>query len=162
MTVSESKTAPNKRKRRVQNPNRPVQYVIAIDNWEWSFSFGVNKLRQFDDPYSDYRHLQISGPLKRPEKSKVTTASATLLPAIRLNESERQKDQPQHVGSIDARGSNFSALLSIPADALPSIIAAFHSGQFRYLVMEGEKLRYGHGLVTDFRLDRMVDYDDKP
>lgn len=162
MAGPDSKTVPRKRSRRTQKVDRPVQYVIAIETWEWSFSFGVNKMRQFDDPYSDYRHLQISGPLKRPAMSKITSASITLLPEIRLNESERQKDHSQHVGSIDARGNDFSVLLSIPADALPSIVAAFHAGQLQYLVMEGDKLRYGHGLVTHFRLDRMVDYDDEP
>lgn len=157
MPASTTKTATKKRSRRSQKAPRPVQYTIAIDTWDWSFSFGVNKISSFSDPYNDFRHLVITGTLKQPAMPKVTSVSVTLMPDMRFNESARQNDKPQHVGSINARGSEFDALLSIPADVLPSIIAALHAGQIRFVAMEGEKLRYGEGLVTRFSLDRTAD-----
>lgn len=50
----------------------------------------------------------------------------------------------------------------MPLDVLPSVlqIAAFE--RLRYVVITGDRLRYGHGLVRTYRLLRTLDKDDLP
>ena len=162
MPPAPAKPQKGKRRGRPRLSESQVQYVIKIEGWDWSFSFGVNRTKSWDDPYWEFRHLIVTGSLRRPAMPKVTAAKLTLMPRIELNEAQRQNHQPEMVGSINSRGAEFEARVSIPADVMTTLVAAFHAGQLRYAVLEGEKLRYGSALVTDLRLDRFVDYGDEP
>jgi hypothetical protein len=101
-------------------------HVIAIDDWDWSFSFGVSQTRfDFDEgPYSDYRHLHLRGKVVAPPKTKAKaeTAEVILIPRPNLNE-ELRGQSPEAVGGIDLRRGRFEALLSMPSDALSSVLS---------------------------------------
>lgn len=61
-------------------------YVVQIERWDWSFSFGMNPSRKhFPEPYSDYRHLEVHGRLLRPKTAKAEMAGLTFLPRLDLD-----------------------------------------------------------------------------
>jgi hypothetical protein len=50
----------------------------------------------------------------------------------------------------------------MPLDALPPILQIACADRLRYVVITGDRLRYGHGLVRMYRLQRTIDKDDLP
>jgi hypothetical protein len=136
--------------------------VVEVTEWEWSLMFGVNERPDREGPYSDYRHLNIRGNLLYPARVKVREIEVTLMPNRRLNEGERERDEPHSVGSLHLHRGSLQVLLPIPLDALPSILQVACADRLRYVVITGDRLRYGHGLVRMYRLQRMIDKDDLP
>ena len=95
-------TAPKKspvRKKRARRPRvDPVYYVVEIQEWDWSFWFGVSNMPERNGPYDDYRHLVLYGKLLRPSKVKAESVELSFLPNQHLNEGQRERDQPRSVG----------------------------------------------------------------
>jgi hypothetical protein len=54
--------------------SRPAfcHYVVAIEGWDWSLSFGLSDPRHDPEPFRDYRHLQLRGSLLRPSQLNVS------------------------------------------------------------------------------------------
>ena len=105
-------------------------YVVHIERWDWSFSFGVNPSRKhFPEPYSDYRHLEVHGRLLRP---KAEMAGLTFLPRLDLDLAAaadlRASAEPKAVGSAHVRAGAFQGLLSMPHDVLASLLTALAAG----------------------------------
>ncbi|MEZ5898509.1 MAG: hypothetical protein R3D51_03350 [Hyphomicrobiaceae bacterium] len=135
-------SAPTTRRRRSPEQDEPRTYVVRIEDWEWSLSFGVNTMSHRTDPYADFRHLVLRGKLLRPTNLKADTGELTLLPDPRLNWDQRQKDEPKCVGSLDLYRGRLTGLLSLPSDALPSLLQ----------MLIGERLRYA--VITSANADR--------
>jgi hypothetical protein len=49
-----------------------ISYIVEIEDWDWEFSFGVNTMKDKDDPYLDFRHLELHGTLLRPSIEQST------------------------------------------------------------------------------------------
>jgi hypothetical protein len=62
--AAEPKARRKKRPRR--SPEEIVNYIVAIEDWDWGYSFSLNAERQPMDPYHEFRHLQIRGRLLQP------------------------------------------------------------------------------------------------
>ena len=140
-----------------------VFYVIAIDNWEWSFTFGVSSIREDEGAYADYRQLLLCGRLLAPSSVKAETVELALLPNEELNlGQERDRHQPISIGSVHVAQGHMSALISIPADALPSILTMVTAEVLRFAVLTGSKLRYGRTAITRMRLEMKLGEDDLP
>lgn len=152
-----------KRKRAKARQDEHLHYVIEITGWDWSFSFGLGWRRDIDgEPYSDFRHLHIKGKLLRPTKIKANEAELVFMPTQRMNESERSKDTPNSVGSIQLYRGTFKPLLSMPADALAPVLQMLIGERFKYVVLHGDKPRYGHGLIRSYRFEMQMSEDDLP
>lgn len=158
----EEKKKARVRKRRRKPRQEPVDYVVQIEAWDWSFSFGVNWSKHFDDPYMDFRHLQLTGRLFHPKTIKAEKAEVTLMPDARLNEARRQQNKPTGVGSLNLHQGTLSALLSMPQDALDSVLQMLVADRFKYIIMIGDPLRYRQGMVKDYRLERELNEDNLP
>lgn len=157
------RTTPKRKKRRTDKPsNEIVFYVVEIESWDWSFWFGVSNMPEYDGPYDDYRHLNIFGKVLRPQKYAGEQIRVSFLPNEHLNRGQREKSDPIAIGSIEARKGKMSAVVSMPADVLPALLTMATADQLRYIVMDGEKPRYGHGSLKSFRLDMTYDEDDLP
>jgi hypothetical protein len=88
------------RKKRRKPRQEPVNYIMQIEAWDWSFSFGVEWGKHFSDPYADYRHLILKGRLLHPRTIKADKAEVTFLPKAHLNEDRRQQHKPTSVGPL--------------------------------------------------------------
>ena len=156
----EGKKKARGRKRRRKPRQEPVYYIVQIEAWDWSFSFGVNWSKHFSDPYMDFRHLLFTGRLLHPKAIKAEKAEITLMPDVRLNEDHRQQHKPMHVGSLNLHQGTLTALLSMPQDALDTVMQMLTTDRFKYFIMTGDPLRYRQGIVKSYRLERELNKDD--
>ncbi|WP_431282965.1 hypothetical protein ACQW02_26765 [Humitalea sp. 24SJ18S-53] len=142
-------------------------YVIQIDRWDWSFSFGVNPSRKhFPEPYSDYRHLEVHGRLLRPKAAKAEMAGLTFLPRLNLDLAAvadlPSSMEPRAVGSAHVRAGAFQGLLSMSHDVLAPLLTALAAGQLRYVTLDGEPLFRGQATIRRFSFQSAYDPDDLP
>ncbi|MFN3327127.1 MAG: hypothetical protein ACK5AZ_26860 [Bryobacteraceae bacterium] len=142
-------------------------YVVQIERWDWSFSFGVNPSRKhFPEPYSDYRHLEVHGRLLRPKTAKAEMAGLTFLPRLDLDLAAvadlPASAEPKAVGSAHVRAGAFQGLLSMPHDVLASLLTALAAGQLRYVTLDGEPLFRSQAMIRRFSFQAAFDPDDLP
>lgn len=140
-----------------RNHERSVFYVVEIESWDWSYSFGLDESRHADEPYQEFRHLNVMGKLLRPQKVKADAVEVTLMPDARLKEESRKRDEPRAVGSLILSRGLLQALLSFPADALEPVLQTLIAGKLRYVTIDGSPLHYRQGLVKHFSLDSSYD-----
>jgi hypothetical protein len=152
-----------KKKRKIGRPrDERVQHVIEIQDWHWDYMFGLGiKTPWSDEPYSDSRHLEISGKLLRPTSINARTVKVTGFPDHGLSESsDRSRHTPKAVGAISHRAGEYSANLHLPADAFGLVLQMMLAGKYRYVLIEAEKSFRGEALVTHFRFSGSLDEDD--
>jgi len=161
----QAKRRPARSKARV----RPATefYVVQIERWDWSFSFGVNPSRKhFPEPYSDYRHLEVHGRLLRPKAAKAEMAGLTFLPRLDLDLAAvaglPSSMEPRAIGSVHVHAGAFQGLLSMPHDVLASLLTALAAGQLRYVTLGGEPLFRGQAMIHRFSVQSAYDDDDLP
>jgi hypothetical protein len=153
------KVSRKKSKRRVE---KHVYYVVEILGWEWSFMFGVSNAPQISGgPYDDYRHLMVHGKLIRPTRLQERSLELNLLPDERLNKEHRQNDHPTLIGHLSFHGRP-SALMSVPADALPTLLTMLIAEKFKYVVLHGSALRYRQTDLQSLRFEMQIDEEDLP
>lgn len=154
------RTSPRRTRRRSES----IYYVVCLDteDWDWSLSFGVSRIRADEGPYADYRHLVLKGGLLRPRKVKAAAVEVIFLPSSHLNEDSRQGSEPLSIGSISLRRGAMQMLLDMPADALPSTLPMVIAGKFRFVVVEGGLLYRGQAKALRFSLDMSFDEEGLP
>lgn len=135
-----------------------IWFVVAVESWEWGFSFGVER-RPEKDPYKDYRHLHLWGSLVRPPKTKTRAVKVVLVPSQNMNERAREKQTPLSVGSLHSYRGEMEVGLSMPADVLPSLLAVLAADRVRYLVIEGTGTR-ARADVIDYSLEMSLTEED--
>jgi hypothetical protein len=95
---------------------------VAIEDWDWGYSFSLNMERQPIDSYDEFRHLQVRGRLLTPSGLQTDRAEISLLPSSDL-EGHRRKDlKPIALGSLNARPDGILGNIGIPWDALTPIL----------------------------------------
>jgi len=151
-----------RRKRKRRQRARNVCYVVEIETWDWSYSFGLDRTRYRDEPYGEYRHLEIKGKLVRPQQVKADSVEVTFLPDVRLKQEARGHDEPRCVGSLHRDRGMLHALLSMPADALDPVLQMMITGRMRYVVMNGTPFHYREVLVDHYRVDSTYNPEDLP
>lgn len=125
-------------------------------------SFGVaHDPRQEADPYDDYRHLTIHSQFLWPDKLKDATIELTFIPDMDINREQRRTNRPPHIGFINLRKAAYG-ILSLPSDALPSLLPMLIGDRFQYVVLHGASLRYRQASVRSFRFEMQINEDDWP
>lgn len=152
--------APRKRARRTMPEY--VGYLVEVSGWDWSFSFGISHDKRQDDPYSEYRHLVVKGSLLRPAGVKAKDAELIFLPNIENNEANRMQHEPKSIGSLNLYNGILHGLLSMPADALPPVLTVLSAQRFRFVLLQGERLRWRKALIRSYSIDTHLDEDDYP
>jgi hypothetical protein len=74
---------------------------------------------------------------------------------------------PHGVGSVSvegkkAEGTKLVGYLSMPADALGPVLQMLIAGRFKYVLMDGEPLRYRKAFIGHYRLTAQHDEADYP
>jgi hypothetical protein len=164
--VAQTSKAATERKR-PRSRKRPRQdafasYVIAIDDWEWSLSFGIDQTRFREGPYMDFRHLHLRGKLLIPSRIKAETAQAILMPDRTATYARSDAPEPKGVGSASLYHGRFEALLTIPDDALASVLQMLIADKFRFIEMHGERMRYRSAAIRSYRLEMNIEEEDMP
>jgi hypothetical protein len=163
--MADDKPAPRTRTKKRRRPpphDDHARYIIAIEDWDWGYSFGLAGLKDSPDPYMEHRHLTITGRLIHPTGLKIESVELSTLPNPDLDEHRRREHTPRAVGSLGAHDGRLDGLLSIPQDALTPVLQMLIAGRFKFVDMGGTKLRYRHALVKSFSLKTHPDEDDIP
>jgi hypothetical protein len=163
--MAENKPKPrSKRTKRLRAPARDeyVRYLVAIGNWDWSYSFGLDGRKDSIDLYMEHRHLIIGGRLLHPANPSIKSVELCLLPRHELDRERRKDDQPTAIGSLEVVNGKLTALLPIPKDSLTPIMLMLAADRFRFADLGGAKLRNRRSLVTSFSLETHIDEDDMP
>jgi hypothetical protein len=154
--------APRKPRRRRKPPEEFVDYIVAIEDWDWGYSLSLNTDRHAIDPYHEFRHLQVMGRLLHPKGLKTDRVEITLLPSYDMLPEARKERKPRCAGSLDVYDDRIAGLVSIPIDALPTILQMLIGGRLRFVEMRGSRFRYRQALCKSFRLEMRLDQDDVP
>jgi len=145
-------------KRRKSPPPEHLYYLMAIETWHWEMSFGINGgPARKDDPFSDHRHLQLSGRLIHPGDTKSEHMQVRLIPGTDLEEGQRDQYRPNAVGQLSIRDDQIGGLFSMPMSALPPVITALSSGHLKYAAFWGPRMRYRRSGILSYRL--MPEFD---
>lgn len=114
-----------KAKYRYKLAEQIVDYIVEIEDWDFSYWLVLNTQRKALDPYHEHRHLQFKGRILRPTGLKTDRVEVSLLPSIGLEEERRKDFKPIAVGSLElyperidrARRDAFRRAGPDPADA---------------------------------------------
>jgi hypothetical protein len=132
-------------------------YEIAIEDWQYTFSFGLRRHKGADEPDEFYR-LIILGTLLRPAKVAQRQVAFQLIPLEILDAANRNKlALPSSIGSFELSKSESHGIARIPLKALNPALVAFSAGRVKYLVAEGEQLRRGKAEIFEVSLQGFLD-----
>ena len=165
MPIDRQPVRTRQRGRSCRPPPEACRYLVAIEDWDWSLRFGVSDRRYQAQPFGDYRHLQIRGPLLRPHLATVRAVELTLLPETKLGSEDWPDGWPTGAGSLSLNphlGHLLQGLLSFPADALAPILTMMATGRFKYVLLDGAPLRHRRAPIRHYRLAMGYDEEEFP
>jgi hypothetical protein len=154
-----------KKKRRRAPPEEFVEYVVEIANWDWGYSLLLNTSTgryRDDDPYMEFRHLQITGKLLRPVGLKTDAVQVSLLPSSGMSEEKRKDYKPIALGALDLYPDMIKGSIGIPADVLSPILQTLIAKELKFILLTGSKFRYRSARLTGLRLEMRLTEDDAP
>ncbi|WP_051380639.1 hypothetical protein [Bradyrhizobium sp. WSM1743] len=160
MATGPKPTRSAKKKRRRKPREEIVDYVVAIEDWDWGYSFSLNLERQPIDPYDEFRHLQVRGRLLTPSGLKADRAEISLLPSSDLEEERRKDLKPIALGSLHVTEDAILGNIGIPWDALTAIMQMLIAGKFKYVLMRGARFRHRSAKLNSLRLETKLTEDD--
>jgi hypothetical protein len=151
------------RKRRRRAPREVfLEYIVAIDGWDWSYSLSLNQEKHPVDPYHEYRHLVITGRRLRPTGLKTDKVEVSLLPSVEMNHGQRRDHEPLALGSLETYDNRIVELISIPTDVLPPILQMLIGDRFKFASMSGTKFHYRRARLLGSCLEMHMTEDDPP
>lgn len=160
MATEPKPTRHPKKKRRRKLREEIVDYVVAIEDWDWGYSFSLNMERQPIDPYHEFRHLQIKGRLMTPTGLKADRVEISLLPSPELMEEKRKELTPIALGSLSLGPDGVLGNIGIPWDALTPILQMLIAGRFKFVLMRGTRFRHRSAKLRSLRLETKLTEDD--
>jgi hypothetical protein len=152
--------ARRKQRRAKKSAETYASYVVAIEDWGWSFDFGVNATPRDDEAYWDFRHLTLRGKLLIPSRIKAETVELTLMPGRDAEARDAGRERPKGIGGVHLHGDRFVAYLGMPRDALAPVLQMLVAGKSKFIVLDGERLWHRRAMIRHFRLETHVDEED--
>jgi hypothetical protein len=146
-----------KRKRKKQHKPEFEFYTFEIRDWSWSFHFSVDKRTWAEGPYYDMRPISIVGSIIEPEAFTDLEADVTVMPRAIEEDADSRDVVPSSIGYIEKYPEHLRAYVTIPGDALPSMLAALSAGAVRFVTLVATRMRYRKALVTSFGLVKEID-----
>ncbi|MCS3498299.1 hypothetical protein M2189_002743 [Bradyrhizobium japonicum] len=160
MATEPKPKAVGKTKRRRRPREEIVDYIVAIEDWDWGYSFSLNAERRPLDPYQEFRHLQIRGRLLQPAGLKPEEVEISLLPAPDLVGERRKAFEPIALGSLSVRTEGISGNIGVPWDALTPILQMLIAGRLKFVLMRGPRFRHRSAKLNSLRLETKLTEDD--
>ena len=156
-----------------------IRYTILIGSWSCDYSFGINSnfnpLRRYGDirdslhsePFNEYRWLIFRGKFLDPPQMKEQDVEVILTPDIHLNEAVRDKylhlyeeDPPKAVGSLQKGKPDSRCYISVPEEAMSTLLSAVLANKINFITFYGEKTRYGYASIFNFSLREKAEDDE--
>lgn len=157
------------KKKRRRRELTPAYYNVEITGWDWDYSFSANVPKYEDARFSDYRHLLVRGTVLRPRGIKAEVAELWFFPRIEPEDFKTGRDQPppRGVGSLEIQGSSpdrrkLVGYLSMPKDALEPVLQMLLAARFKYVLMDGEPMRWRKCIIRRFEFAAEHDETEYP
>lgn len=105
-----AKTMANKQRKIRRRPGEPEyqSYILRIEDWEPSYSVGLNHSRHFERPCWEHLDLSLKGVFLSPAKVKDRRATLTLLAdrceTLAVTDPASCERKPLCVGTLTVRG----------------------------------------------------------
>jgi hypothetical protein len=98
-----------------------IWYALRVADWNFDYHFGLSASRWDAGPYSEHRHLELSGVPIRPSKLKAERAVLDVMADPQLT--GHGKDSPKNlVGMLDLMEDTLRAHVWGPPDMLPLLV----------------------------------------
>ena len=157
--------AKTKRKRPRRSSEQAYQsFIFHIEGWEPSYSFGLNRSRYFEGPYSEHLDIALKGVFLSPENAKDRRATLRVLasrPETHAVDDPANCDwEPLCVGTLTIRGDRTDYLGSLPYDAMWGLIGLLSKGAIRMLDLHGRALYRGKAEIETMHFARDIDPED--
>jgi len=139
-------------------------YVFEINDWEPTYSFGLDRAYHRKGPYIEYLELSLSSTLIAPTKLKGRGATILLLASRRdvqrLERPDSDNQEPIGVGELTIRGDRMEYLGGLPYDAVWGMAAALAAGRIQMCVLRGIALKRGKAKIESAHFEREVDLEE--
>ena len=139
-------------------------FIFRIEDWEPSYSFGLNRSRYFEGPYSEYLDIALKGVFLSPEKAKDRRATLRVLADRRethaVADPANSEWEPRCVGTLTIRGARTDYLGSLPYDAMWGLIDLLSQGTIRMLDLHGRALYRGKAEIETMHFAHDIDPED--
>jgi hypothetical protein len=160
MAVEPKPKAVRKKKRRRVPQEEFVDYVVEIEGWDWGYSLSLDTSKDPDDPYHEFRHLQITGKLERPAGLKTDAVEVSLLPSSAMSEERRKDYKPRALGGLEVHPDMIRGSIGIPMDVLSPILQMLIAGYLKFVLLTGSRFRHRSARLTGLRLAMKLTEDD--
>lgn len=154
----------SKQKSEPQAEPKDEYIVLAIQRWNWLFSFGLDSVQYYEPgTLCDHRHLDIHGRFLRPRRLAGPRVELCFVASDRHKETDPPPLLPRaSIGGLwsDPRRNRHLGNLSMPNDVLPSVLAVLAAERVRYVVMVGIERSPGRIDVREY--DLIMDEEDLP
>ena len=154
------------RKGRRSRFKEEVAYAIEIKDYDFSYSFSVNWLRDtIEGPYWEHTDLKVKGKLAHPEKLKDKEIEVTVMGSRKetrvVNKPEDYDSvEPKAVGTMTIRGKQSELLCWVPFDAFQMLCSMLNAGKIKYLVLTGQSLYHGSADIRSMRFQEHFGPED--
>lgn len=146
-------------RKRISQP-KYIEYVVQVTDYRLSYFHSLNTSKAFssDEAWTEHYTIQINGTLLAPKIKGVDAAQINILQheqSIRNRLDDYCQDTPpKGVGSVRRRKEILDGLVSIPKDAIPTVISILQQGAF--ISLHGPK--FGRELlVTSLNFDTICE-----
>lgn len=120
--------------------------------------FGHIVFRHDPNPYRQFTTIEITGTPIRPVGLKADKAVLSIRDGATLDEWNQRRDVTTHlIGLLDLIDGTLRGHVSIPPEALPSLLQLLIVDQLRYAILRGTKLQYRSAHIIHCRCSRSLD-----
>ncbi|MZR31463.1 hypothetical protein [Sneathiella litorea] len=149
------------RKRNISHDLQYLEYLFEIENWTTDYLFSIGKGYTENLPYTEYLDMAIQAKMISPEKYANGYVRLTILGNRDidhiLDDPESAHYEPQSVGTLTLRGDRREYLGSLPSSALRHIISRLEGNRVRFILLHGQKLRYGSAPIDSIAFKENYD-----
>lgn len=141
-------------------------YVIEIKESDFSYSFSVNRNKNFiDGPFWEHTDLEVKGKVTHPEKLVDKEIEVTIMGNRKDTKVvTRPEDyyglEPKAVGIMTIRGTQSELLCWVPFDAFHMICSMFNAGEIKYFVLSGQPLYRGGADINSLHFQKQYGHED--
>ena len=135
-----------------------VRYDIRLTDWRWDYGFSVARSLGREPPrkpYSDVRQVELFGVPIRPEGLKAEAAKIRLLFLVDLTAMEKALPPPS-IGDLYLNDGLLEAIVVMPTDVLPSVLAMLTADQFKRVSIRATAFK-GSAEIQEFKFHRHIE-----
>ena len=148
---------------------KPVEtyesYPVRIVDWKVDYSLHLDKECRFSEgPFWEHYCLELRGEFLGPERIKGREVTIAFLADRELDQAltnpNSLKWEPKGVGGLKARGKRSDFIGSLPFQIFGPVLTTLQSGKIKYVIFNGNALRYGSASIKGITLTGEYDPDD--